>query len=38
MKAKTVVYGAYFALKLWIWRVYTKSKKKKGNDNIRLSN
>jgi hypothetical protein len=33
MKAKTVVYGAYFALKLWIWRAFTKSKKKK-NDSI----
>lgn len=30
MKAKTVIYGAYFALKLWIWRAYTKYIKKQG--------
>lgn len=36
MKAKTVIYGAYFALKLWAYRAYTKSKKK--NKNIELSN
>lgn len=24
MKAKTVIYGAYFALKLWLYRAYTK--------------
>ena|GEM_PF-383705 len=28
MKAKTVVYGAYFALKLWAYRAYTKYIKK----------
>ena len=28
MKAKTVVYGGYFALKLWIWRAYAKYIKK----------
>jgi len=28
MKAKTEVYGAYFALKLWAYRAYTKYIKK----------
>jgi len=36
MKAKTVVYGAYFALKLWVYRVFAKKNKKK-NKNIELS-
>jgi hypothetical protein len=40
MKAKTVVYGAYFALKLWAYRAYTKliKGKKADSDNIKLSN
>jgi hypothetical protein len=39
MKAKTVIYGAYFALKLWAYRAYTKYiKKQKGEDKkIELS-
>jgi hypothetical protein len=31
MKAKTMIYGAYFALKLWAYRAYTKYIKKQDN-------
>jgi len=39
MKSKTVIYGAYFALKLWAYRAYVKYiKKQKGEDKqIELS-
>jgi hypothetical protein len=29
MKAKTLIYGVYFALKLWFWKLLTRQKKKK---------
>jgi uncharacterized membrane protein YebE (DUF533 family) len=42
MKAKTVVYGAYFALKLWAYRAYTKyikrDKRKAKENKISYSN
>ena len=37
MKAKTVIYGAYYALKLWAYRAYTKFIKKKKDKKIELS-
>jgi hypothetical protein len=38
MKAKTVVYSGYFALKLWAYRAYTKYIKKQDKRKDRKEN